>query len=139
MIKLDHLYFIKILYCSFCVSFCMCGLHYQTSAIRQFDAILILQLIYFVVTKLVTFIMSMQHYEALVEEHFSRRSQYILMACKSYMEGAPVGCDAEFGQNEHQKGGSTGFKIMLGKLFVKLLEAFSEKGINCSQFTIPEK
>jgi ubiquitin-conjugating enzyme E2 O len=80
-----------------------------------------------------------KHYEALVEEHFSRRSQYILMACKSYMEGAPVGCDAEFGQNEHQKGGSTGFKIMLGKLFVKLLEAFSGKGINCSQFTIPEK
>ncbi|KAF3451163.1 hypothetical protein FNV43_RR07255 [Rhamnella rubrinervis] len=68
-----------------------------------------------------------KHYEALVEEHFSQRSQYILMACKSHMEGAPVGCDAEFGQNEYQKGGSTGFKIMLGKLLVKLLEAFLKR------------
>lgn len=56
------------------------------------------------------------------------------------MEGALVGCAAAFGktENEHQKGGSTGFKMMLGKLFVKLLEVFSEKGINCSQFTKTE-
>lgn len=75
-----------------------------------------------------------------MEEHFNQRSQYILMACKAYMEGALVGCAAAFGktENEHQKGGSTGFKMMLGKLFVKLLEVFSEKGINCSQFTKTE-
>lgn len=108
-------------------------------AIRTIDAISILQFFYSVVTKRVNVMMLMQHYEALVEEHFTRRSQYILMACKAYMEGAPVGCAAGFDQNDQQKGGSTGFKIMLGKLFVKLLEAFADKDIECSQFTIPDK
>ncbi|KAK7252154.1 hypothetical protein RIF29_35913 [Crotalaria pallida] len=75
-----------------------------------------------------------KHFESLVEEHFRRRSQHILLACKAYLEGAPVGCD--FGKNEHenQKGTSTGFKIMLAKLFPMLVEAFSDKGIDCSQF-----
>lgn len=76
-----------------------------------------------------------------MEEHFSRRSQHILMACKAYMEGDPVGsflgCDKT--EEENQKGSSTGFKIMLSKLFPKLVEAFSNKGINCSQLTLPEK
>ncbi|XP_015890104.1 probable ubiquitin-conjugating enzyme E2 24 [Ziziphus jujuba] len=77
-----------------------------------------------------------KNFEVLVEEHFSQRSENILMACQAYMEGAPVGCAAGFSktENEHQTGGSTGFKIMVGKLFVKFLEVFSEKGINCSQF-----
>lgn len=75
-----------------------------------------------------------QHFEALVEEHFSRRSKYILQACNAYMEGIPVGC--AFGhtkdEQETQKGSSTGFKIMLAKLLPKLVEAFSDNGINCS-------
>ncbi|KAF2303334.1 hypothetical protein GH714_016836 [Hevea brasiliensis] len=78
-----------------------------------------------------------KHFEALIEEHLRQRSQYILLACKAYMEGAPVAYTFGRGQIEHesQKGGSTGFKIMLAKLFPKLVEAFAAKGIDCSQFT----
>ncbi|KAF5728907.1 ubiquitin-conjugating enzyme family protein [Tripterygium wilfordii] len=76
------------------------------------------------------------HFEALVEEHFRQRSQDILSACEAYMEGAPVTCPSGSTQKEHANpsGNSTGFKLMLGKLFPKLAEAFSDKGINCSQF-----
>ncbi|GLT82877.1 hypothetical protein SLE2022_012080 [Rubroshorea leprosula] len=82
-----------------------------------------------------------KHFEALVKEHFSRHSSSILSACKAYMEGAPVGHAFEYGENEHgnSKGSSTGFKIMLAKLFPKLVEAFSAEGIDCSQFTKPGK
>ncbi|CAK9181812.1 unnamed protein product [Ilex paraguariensis] len=81
-----------------------------------------------------------KHFEALVMEHFRHHGRYILLACKTYMEGIPVGC--AFGdtkkEQENPKGSSTGFKIMLGKLFPKLVEAFSDKGIDCSQFAKPE-
>ena len=84
---------------------------------------------------------TLQHFEALVEEHFSQRSQHILMACKAYMDGAPVGSAVGCGKTEDdaQKGSSTGFKIMLSKLFLKLAEGFSDKGIDCSQLILPEK
>jgi ubiquitin-conjugating enzyme E2 O len=82
-----------------------------------------------------------QHFEALVEEHFRQRSQYILMACKAYMEGATVGCAFGCGktEGENSKGSSTGFKIMLAKLLPKLVEAFSNQGMDCSQFIEPKK
>ena len=85
--------------------------------------------------------MILQHFEALVDEHFGRRSQHILTACKAYMNGAPVGCvvGCDKTDHDHQKGSSTGFKIMLSKLLPKLFEAFSEKGIDCSQVVMPEK
>ncbi|KAK9681969.1 hypothetical protein RND81_10G040300 [Saponaria officinalis] len=77
-----------------------------------------------------------KHLEGLVEQHFERRSQYILSACKAYMDGTPIG----FGtKTENEKGNSTGFKIMLAKLYPKLVEAFSEKGVDCSQVTEREK
>jgi ubiquitin-conjugating enzyme E2 O len=77
-----------------------------------------------------------KHFEALVEEHFAGRSQSIMLACKSYLEGTPVGCALNCGEIKHgnSKGNSTGFKIMLGKLFPMLVEAFTGKGIDCSQF-----
>ncbi|KAK7246508.1 hypothetical protein RIF29_41377 [Crotalaria pallida] len=77
-----------------------------------------------------------KHFEALVEEHFRQRSQYILLACKAYLEGVPIGCavGSEKPEDENQKGTSTGFKIMLAKLLPKLVEAFSGKEIDCSQF-----
>ncbi|XAR66465.1 Ubiquitin--protein ligase [Bertholletia excelsa] len=80
-----------------------------------------------------------EHFEAFVEEHFSRRSKNILLACEGYMEGAPVGCTFGNGKSEeeNQQGSSTGFKIMLSKLFPKLVEAFSDKGIDCSQYIDP--
>uniref|UniRef100_A0A2N9I682 UBC core domain-containing protein n=1 Tax=Fagus sylvatica TaxID=28930 RepID=A0A2N9I682_FAGSY len=82
-----------------------------------------------------------KHFEALVEEHFRQRSQYILMACKAYMEGATVGCAFGCGktEGENSKGSSTGFKIMLAKLLPKLVEAFSNQGMDCSQFIEPKK
>lgn len=58
------------------------------------------------------------------------------------MYGAPVGFALEHvlnGHDESFKGSSTGFKIMLAKLFPKLVEAFSSHGIDCSQFHGPEK
>lgn len=59
----------------------------------------------------------------------------ILSACKAYMEGVPIGFQTN---NELEKGNSKGFKIMLAKLFPKLVQAFSEKGIDCGQFIEPE-
>ncbi|KAM7263971.1 hypothetical protein ACFE04_001654 [Oxalis oulophora] len=81
------------------------------------------------------------HFEALVEEHFARRSQSIMLACKAYLEGVPVGCtfDCEEIKLGNSKSNSTGFKIMLEKLFPMLLEAFTNKGIDCSQFVQPNK
>ncbi|KHN10005.1 probable ubiquitin-conjugating enzyme E2 24 [Glycine soja] len=82
-----------------------------------------------------------KHFEALVEEHFRKCSQHILLACKAYLEGASIGCAFGSGKtgHENQKGTSTGFKIMLAKLFPKLVEAFSDKGIDCSQFVDLQK
>ncbi|GMI72820.1 UBIQUITIN-CONJUGATING ENZYME 24, phosphate 2 [Hibiscus trionum] len=78
-----------------------------------------------------------KHFEALVKEHFSRRAETILLACNAYMEGAPVGFALDCGRDgldANFKGSSTGFKIMLAKLFPKLVDAFSNQGIDCSQF-----
>lgn len=83
------------------------------------------------------FVAVLQHFETLVKEHFSRHAKIILSACNAYMEGAPVGFALECGGNGHDedlKGSSTGFKIMLAKLLPKLVEAFSDQGIDCSQF-----
>ncbi|KAL0407372.1 UNVERIFIED_CONTAM: putative ubiquitin-conjugating enzyme E2 24 [Sesamum latifolium] len=75
-----------------------------------------------------------KHFEALVDEHFSRRSRNILLACKAYMQGAPIGhpFNSENAEQETQKGSSTGFKIMLSKLYSRLVEAFLDKGFDCS-------
>jgi len=79
----------------------------------------------------------MQHFEEFVEEHFTRRSHHILLACKAYMDGAPVGCSLESRRATGiagQDSCSTGFKIMLAKLFPKLVSGFTKRGIDCSQF-----
>lgn len=69
-----------------------------------------------------------------MKEHFTRRCNYIVEACNVYMKGIPVG--SAFGHTkldeEIQKGSSTGFKIMLAKLLPKLVEAFSEIGVDCT-------
>ncbi|XP_031474358.1 probable ubiquitin-conjugating enzyme E2 24 [Nymphaea colorata] len=74
-----------------------------------------------------------KNFEALVEEHFNRRARSMLLACRAYMGGAQVGCVS--GDGKILSGGgssSAGFKIMLAKLFPKLVSAFSDKGIDCS-------
>ncbi|CAH1415831.1 unnamed protein product [Lactuca virosa] len=72
-----------------------------------------------------------KHFEALVEEHFSKRCGQILMGCKAYLEGVPVG--GENVETEGQNGNSMGFKIMLSKLVPKLVEAFASKGFDCGE------
>jgi ubiquitin-conjugating enzyme E2 O len=78
-----------------------------------------------------------QHFEALVLEHFKKRSKHILFACKAYLEGASIGCGKT--EHENQRGTSAGFKIMLAKLFPKLVETFLDKGIDSSQFVEPQE
>ncbi|XP_026661380.2 probable ubiquitin-conjugating enzyme E2 24 isoform X4 [Phoenix dactylifera] len=77
-----------------------------------------------------------KHFEALLEEHFTRRSHHILVACKAYFDGAQVGHAYKCGKvaDEGHKHCSHGFKIMLAKLYPKLVAAFMERGIDCSQF-----
>ncbi|KAJ4831598.1 hypothetical protein Tsubulata_003708 [Turnera subulata] len=80
-----------------------------------------------------------KHFEELLEEHLKRKSLSILSAFEAYMKGAPVALGCSKPEHDDQKGSSTGFKIMLGKLFPKLVEAFSEKGIDCSPFNAPKE
>ncbi|KAK4760225.1 hypothetical protein SAY87_023356 [Trapa incisa] len=81
-----------------------------------------------------------KHFEALVLEHFGNRYRNILLACKEYMEGGSVGfhlghgIDGTDGTNKRS---SMGFKIMLEKLYPKLVETFQEKGLDCNWFTVP--
>ncbi|KAL0542818.1 hypothetical protein IC582_017896 [Cucumis melo] len=79
---------------------------------------------------------SPKHFETLVEEHFRRRYQHILAACRAYMEGTPVGSDYQRGTTkpENPNQSSTGFKIMLAKIFPRLIKTFSSKGFDCTQF-----
>ncbi|XP_068638745.1 probable ubiquitin-conjugating enzyme E2 24 isoform X2 [Aristolochia californica] len=77
-----------------------------------------------------------KHFEALVNQHFSNCSQSILLACKAYMNGAAVGrpflpIEAN---GEDPSSSSTGFRIMLAKLFPILVSALGEKGIDCNKF-----
>ncbi|XP_074574557.1 putative ubiquitin-conjugating enzyme E2 24 isoform X2 [Curcuma longa] len=77
-----------------------------------------------------------KHFEALVQEHFTRRSSHILNACKAYLEGSQVGRAYECGEDTSTccKSCSTGFKIMLAKLVPMLVSAFTERGIICTEF-----
>uniref|UniRef100_A0A1J3IYC4 E2 ubiquitin-conjugating enzyme n=1 Tax=Noccaea caerulescens TaxID=107243 RepID=A0A1J3IYC4_NOCCA len=77
-----------------------------------------------------------KHFEVLVKDHFTHRAQHVLAACKAYMDGVPVGSSANL--DESSTTNSTGFKIMLSKLYPKLVEAFSEIGADCSQVIGPE-
>ncbi|KAK9051708.1 hypothetical protein SSX86_028336 [Deinandra increscens subsp. villosa] len=78
-----------------------------------------------------------KHFEALVEEHFRKHCAHILMSCKAYLEGVPVGCafESPYLEAEGRTVNSTGFKIMLSKLVPKLVEAFTTKGFDCGEFS----
>ncbi|KAG9448098.1 hypothetical protein H6P81_014226 [Aristolochia fimbriata] len=77
-----------------------------------------------------------KHFEALVDQHFSNHSHSIFTACEAYMNGASVGRPILLTEadGEVQSSSSTGFRIMLAKLFPKLVSAFVEKGIDCNKF-----
>lgn len=53
------------------------------------------------------------------------------------MRGAPIGHVLDSGKAEQgvEKGSSTGFKILLAKLYSRLVKTFSDKGIDCSDFS----
>lgn len=77
-----------------------------------------------------------KHFEALVKEHFTQRSHRILLACKSYLNGGEIGCDLEHRKlaSGCYKSCSAGCKIMLAKLFPKMIAGFTGSGIDCSEF-----
>ena len=56
-----------------------------------------------------------------MEEHFTRRSHDILVACKAYLDGAQVGHAYTWAKvlDQGHKNCSHGFKIILAKLFPK--------------------
>ncbi|WOK95681.1 putative ubiquitin-conjugating enzyme E2 24 isoform X2 [Canna indica] len=76
------------------------------------------------------------HFEALVEEHFAERGHHILNACKAYLEGTKVAHAYECRWEDDQgcRSCSTGFRIMLAKLFPELISAFNQIGADCTQF-----
>ncbi|KAI4368165.1 hypothetical protein MLD38_016752 [Melastoma candidum] len=79
-----------------------------------------------------------RHFEALVDEHFGNCFRDILLACKDYIGGAPVGFPSGNGNHGLENNcigrSSTGFKIMLAKLQASLTDAFVEKGMERYQF-----
>lgn len=77
-----------------------------------------------------------KNFEALIEEHFRLRSHSILLTCKAYMDDAKVSWASSPGEvtGETHKSCSMGFKIMLSKLFPKLISTFTQKGIDCHLF-----
>ncbi|KAK9150120.1 hypothetical protein Syun_008429 [Stephania yunnanensis] len=77
-----------------------------------------------------------KNFEGIIEEHFHRRAQSILLSCKAYMDGAAVGSafDSEMNAQETKKNSSMGFKITLSKLFPKLVAGFTEKELIAANF-----
>ncbi|XP_020578764.1 probable ubiquitin-conjugating enzyme E2 24 isoform X2 [Phalaenopsis equestris] len=76
-----------------------------------------------------------KHFEAYVKEHFVEHAHDILLACKAYMDGAPVGSyGSGMGSKDSCRNNSAGFRIMLVKIFPMLVSSFAAKGIDCSQF-----
>ncbi|KAJ8761638.1 hypothetical protein K2173_004414 [Erythroxylum novogranatense] len=76
-----------------------------------------------------------KHFQGLVDEHLRQRSHAILLAWKAYMEGASPAFASQGTDQVNQTCSSTGFRIMLQKLFPKLVKAFSDRGIDCHQFS----
>ncbi|XP_071689640.1 probable ubiquitin-conjugating enzyme E2 24 [Rutidosis leptorrhynchoides] len=78
-----------------------------------------------------------KHFGGLVDEHFRQRYTNILTACKAYMEGVPIGYafEGEHTEDMGQTKSSTGFKITLSKIYIKLVEAFTAKGLECGEYT----
>lgn len=81
----------------------------------------------------------MQHFEALVADHFRSQARDILVACKAYMDGAVVGYDVvrdgvpEIGQADG--GNSLEFKHKLGQMMNILVTNFTRNGAtDCEQF-----
>ncbi|KVH96668.1 Ubiquitin-conjugating enzyme, E2, partial [Cynara cardunculus var. scolymus] len=76
------------------------------------------------------------HFEDLVGGHFRSRAHCILLACKAYMEGAPVGSITDE-KIPNEKSGSKSFKAAVAKLMNGLISNFSRYGVtNCDQYRV---
>ncbi|XP_024987714.1 putative ubiquitin-conjugating enzyme E2 38 [Cynara cardunculus var. scolymus] len=77
-----------------------------------------------------------KHFEDLVGGHFRSRAHCILLACKAYMEGAPVGSITDE-KIPNEKSGSKSFKAAVAKLMNGLISNFSRYGVtNCDQYRV---
>ncbi|CAI9100885.1 OLC1v1038073C1 [Oldenlandia corymbosa var. corymbosa] len=82
-----------------------------------------------------------KNFQDLVAGHFFRRARDILVACKSYMDGAQVGCLVKGGipDVKHRQGNtiscSESFKMQLAGYMSTLVEAFKAVSVyNCDEF-----
>ncbi|XP_071698326.1 putative ubiquitin-conjugating enzyme E2 38 [Rutidosis leptorrhynchoides] len=69
-----------------------------------------------------------KHFEELVGGHFRAHAQAILSACRSYMEGVPVGFVIEDGNNSVEKSGSNHFKATVARMVNGLVSNFTRYG-----------
>ncbi|KAH7651710.1 Ubiquitin-protein ligase protein [Dioscorea alata] len=74
-----------------------------------------------------------KHFEDFVTEHFRNKGVAILLACKSYMEGALVGCAGKRDESCPPQ-----FKSSLNTLFQDLRKEFMAKGVDCEQVCVAE-
>jgi ubiquitin-conjugating enzyme E2 O len=79
----------------------------------------------------------LQHFEDFVKSHFRNRGQYILKACKAYLQGNMVGTltdDACTTDRSKEHSSSVGFKLALAKILPRLITALKDTGANCDQY-----
>lgn len=82
-----------------------------------------------------------KYFEELVAGHFRVRANDILMAAKSYMEGAQVGSFVKGGDQEAKRKAKNdpAFKNQVGKMINVLVDLFVKNGSkDCEQFRLPE-
>ncbi|KAJ9562900.1 hypothetical protein OSB04_008060 [Centaurea solstitialis] len=78
-----------------------------------------------------------KHFEDLVSGHFRRRADRILLACKGYMAGVPIGSDANDENSSSGSSVSKPFKAAVGKLMNGLISNFSRYGVtNCEHYRV---
>ncbi|GKA05007.1 putative ubiquitin-conjugating enzyme E2 38 [Tanacetum coccineum] len=68
------------------------------------------------------------HFENLVAGHFRSRANFILLACRAYMEGAPVGSTINDG-TRIDKSGSENFRRTVAGMINGLVSNFSRYGV----------
>ncbi|CAL4962090.1 unnamed protein product [Urochloa decumbens] len=82
-----------------------------------------------------------KQFEDFVVGHFYNYGGKILKGCKSYLDGAQVGCldgDEVQDVDDGDKSFSTKFKASLNVLFPDLIKEFAKIGVDCDEFQNPE-
>ncbi|KAJ8460770.1 hypothetical protein OPV22_033696 [Ensete ventricosum] len=83
-----------------------------------------------------------KHFEDFVAGHFRKHGGTILKACRAYMNGVQVGCTISQGINQVVEGSencSLTFWQSLEMLSKELLNEFTRKGADCSEFLAPDE